>query len=64
MLYVDTLLRLTQRMRSQGEYARAIEFAQKVLASDAANERAHQHLMFCYLASGKRDAALRQFFCG
>jgi non-specific serine/threonine protein kinase len=60
-MYLETLLRLTQTMRTYSEYERAIEFAQKVLAADPANERAHQHLMFCYLASGDRSAALRQY---
>jgi len=59
--YIDTLLLLAQRMRARSEYARAIEFAQKVIAADAANERAHQHLMFCYLATGERSAALKQY---
>jgi predicted ATPase/DNA-binding SARP family transcriptional activator len=60
-LYIDTLLGLAQEMRSHSEYEHAIEFAQKVLASDPANERAHQHLMFCYLANGDRSAALKQY---
>jgi len=60
-LYLETLLQLTQAKRSRSEYARAIELAQKILISDAANERAHQHLMFCYLATGKRSEALKQY---
>ena len=39
----------------------AIEWAQKILAADPANERAHQHLMFCYVATGNRQAALEQY---
>ncbi len=60
-LYLEALLRLVQHWREQSEYARAIEAAQKVLATDRANERAYQHLMFCYEASGDRSAALKQF---
>lgn len=60
-LYLDALLRLTQEMRARSEYDRAIEYARMVLASDPANERAHQHLMFCYLAVGDRSAALKQY---
>ncbi len=60
-LYIDALLRLTQTMRSRSEYGRAVEFAQQVLVRDGANERAHQHLIFCYLAMGNRTAALRQY---
>jgi predicted ATPase/DNA-binding SARP family transcriptional activator len=60
-LYLKTLLEFTQQCRSASEYERAIQYAHQVLAVDAANERAHQHLMFCYVAQGKRSAALRQY---
>ncbi len=55
------LLQLTQLRRAQSEYGRAIEFAHQVLTLDSGNERAHQHLMFCYLATGNREAALAQY---
>jgi predicted ATPase/DNA-binding SARP family transcriptional activator len=61
LLYQDALLRLTQIARAQSEYARAIEYAQMILQHDAANERAHQHLMFAQLANGNRAAALKQY---
>ena len=54
-------LQVTQTLRARSEYGRAIEVAQRVLALDPANEHAHQHLMFCYVASGDRPAALRQY---
>ncbi|MGA2820542.1 MAG: tetratricopeptide repeat protein [Anaerolineales bacterium] len=60
-LFLEALSRLTQDMRASSEYERAIGYAQKILACDPANERAHQHLMFCYLATGYRNAALKQF---
>lgn len=60
-LYLSTLLRLAHDARTRGDCAPAIEFAKQVLALDAANERAHQHLMFCYHASGDRAAALKQY---
>ncbi len=60
-LYVDALLRLIERQRSQGEYARVIELAQRLLAVDPADERAHQHLMIGYEAIGDRHAALKQY---
>ncbi len=60
-LYLDTLLRLVEYSRSRSEYERAIDFAQKVLASDPTNEKAYQHLMFCYLQQGDRGAALQQY---
>ena len=60
-LYVQTLLDMTQQMRSQSEYERAIEFAELALACDRASERAHQHMMVCHIALGNRGAALRQY---
>lgn len=60
-LYLDALLRMTQRLREQSEYSRAIEIACKALAVDRANEQAHQHLMFCNWSLGDRNAALKQF---
>ncbi|MFO7742680.1 MAG: BTAD domain-containing putative transcriptional regulator [Anaerolineae bacterium] len=60
-LYLDLLLRVTQVLRSRGDYASAIEYAQRALRCDPANERAHQHVIFCRLASGDRSAALRQY---
>lgn len=60
-LYLDALLHLTQQMRTRSEYERAIGLAERILASDPANERAYQHLMFCYVATGKRSVALKQY---
>ncbi len=60
-LYLETLLRLAQDARMRGECAQTIELAKKVLARDAANEQAHQHLMFCYFALGNKAAALKQY---
>jgi len=60
-LYIETLLRLTQQMRSRSEYERAIAFARKILAIDPANETAHQHIMFCEMARGNRAGALAQY---
>ncbi len=58
---VSSLLALAQGYRAQSEYARAMEAAQRVLQIDNANERAHQHLMFCFAAMGNRHAALTQY---
>jgi len=59
--YVDLLLRGVEQARGQSEYPLAIEYAQKVLKCDPANERAHQHLMFCYITLGERNKALEQY---
>jgi predicted ATPase/DNA-binding SARP family transcriptional activator len=60
-MFIDALLLMTQKMRARSEYKRAVEYASRVLQTDPANEAAHQHLMCCYLAMGKRLEALRQF---
>jgi non-specific serine/threonine protein kinase len=60
-LYIDALLRAVERLRALGEYKTAITYAQKILASDPAKERAHQHLMFCYIILGDRNRALQQY---
>lgn len=57
-IYLDGLLALTQAYRSSSDYARAIETAQTILQNDPANEHAFQHIMFCQLAQGNRNAAL------
>jgi predicted ATPase/DNA-binding SARP family transcriptional activator len=60
-LYLESLLELAQQMRSASDYGLARRFAALVVEQDPPNERAHQHLMFCHVALGNRDAALRQF---
>ncbi|HZI72576.1 MAG TPA: BTAD domain-containing putative transcriptional regulator, partial [Gemmatimonadales bacterium] len=60
-LFVNALLRSAGSLRSEGEYGRAIELAQKVVSVDPANERAYQHLIFCYGALGDRSAALKSY---
>ena len=60
-LYLAVLLRGVEQARAQSDYQLAIEHAQKILEKDAANERAHQHLMFCYMTLGDRNKALEQY---
>ena len=61
MRLLTLFLQVTQALRSQSDYGTAITVAQQILAVDSANEQAHQHLMFCYVAVGDRPAALRQY---
>jgi predicted ATPase/DNA-binding SARP family transcriptional activator len=58
---IETLAYLAQQYRAQSEYERAMAYAQKILATDPANETAFQHLMFCEMARGNRPAALAQY---
>ena len=57
----ELLLLMAREMRSKGDYSEAIRFALRALEGDPADERAHQHLMFCYAAQGDRRAAVRQW---
>ena len=60
-LYVEVLLQMAQQMRSHSDYLRSIDCARRVLGIEPANERAHQHVMFCFVAQGNRSAALQQY---
>jgi predicted ATPase/DNA-binding SARP family transcriptional activator len=60
-LLLDVLLRITQEYRARAEFGQAIRAAQRVLVVDPSSERAHQHLMFCCMASSDRSAALAQY---
>jgi DNA-binding SARP family transcriptional activator len=60
-LCFKALLRVVEILRAQSEYEAAIQYAQRILKNDPANERAHQHLIFCHAASGDRDEALQQY---
>lgn len=60
-LHIARLLDLTQALRARSDYQQAIQTAQRVLDSDAGNEPAHQHLIFCYLAAGDRAEAIAQY---
>ena len=59
--YLDALSALVESLRARSDYAGAIEYAHRVLQTDPANERAHQHLMFCYAMLGERQKALDQY---
>ncbi len=60
-LYLGALEQLTQAARAASEYERAMQYAHRIIYTDPANERAHQHLMFCHLALGDPSAALKQY---
>ena len=60
-LFLNALLQFAMSLRTTGDYPRAIEIAQKIISIDAANERAYQHLIFCYGALGDRSAALKSY---
>ncbi|MBI4671532.1 MAG: hypothetical protein HY741_07680 [Chloroflexi bacterium] len=59
--HLDLLLLWVQQLRASSEYTPAIHVAQRVLTMDPANERAFQHLMFCHIAQGDRQAAFNAY---
>ncbi len=58
---LNLALQIVQTLRARSDYERAIAVAQQILTFDPTHEAAHQHLIFCYVAAGDRDAALRQY---
>jgi predicted ATPase/DNA-binding SARP family transcriptional activator len=60
-IYIDVMLRSVELLRARSEYNLAINYAQQILKIDASNERSHQHLMFCFITTGKHHQALRQY---
>ena len=57
----DVLTRLVTQFSAQGDFGRALEYAQQKLALDNLDESAHQTLMRLYAYTGRKRAALRQF---
>lgn len=61
LLYLDALVHQAGRLVALARYDEAIAAAQRALAVDEAEERAHRHLIYLYAITGNRPAALRQF---
>ncbi len=59
--YSAALEALSAAYAASGEPHTAVELAQRWLALDPLNERAHQQIMRLYAWSHRRDAALRQY---
>ncbi len=59
--FLELASRVIADLRAASEYPQAIALAQRVLEIDRAHEAAHQHLMFLYVVTGKRAAALAQY---
>jgi DNA-binding SARP family transcriptional activator len=60
-LYLEALASLIEEQAAKGEYAAAIAFAQRYLATDDLAEEIHRRLIELYAISGDRSAALRQY---
>jgi DNA-binding SARP family transcriptional activator len=61
LLLLRVLKRLQCHHRLSGAFEQAISYGQRLLSIDSLQEDVHRELMRCYVAAGKRPAALRQF---
>ncbi len=61
---LTALARLADHYFRQGDHARSMTHARRLVAVDACREDGHRIIMLCYAARGERSQALRQFrFC-
>lgn len=60
-LYLEALASLIEEQAARGEYAAAIAYARRYLATDDLAEEIHRRLIELYATSGDRSAALRQY---
>jgi DNA-binding SARP family transcriptional activator len=61
LLLLRVLKRLQCHCRLSDAFEKAISYGQSLLSIDSLQEDVHRELMRCYVAAGKRPAALRQF---
>lgn len=59
--YLTLLAWLADRSFQQHDYARSLQLAQRLLASDPCREDAHRQVMRCHVRLGERVQALRQY---
>lgn len=59
--FLDAAIRLAKIRESGGEFCRAIDVYRCALDHDSSLEEAHQGLIRCYAATGRRGLALRQY---
>ncbi|MGH2619912.1 MAG: ATP-binding protein [Anaerolineales bacterium] len=57
----EALQLLSAAHQSAGNFEKALEAADRLLAFDALNETAHRQLMRLYVSLGRRDLALKQY---
>ena len=57
----EALSRLSEAHRAAGNFEKALEAAERLLAFDPLNETAHRQLMRLYVILGRRELALKQY---
>jgi len=61
LLYLSTLSKLMGYYEVEGDYGRAIEHGERILAHDNTRERTHRQMMRLHWLQGDRSAALAQY---
>jgi DNA-binding SARP family transcriptional activator len=61
LLYLSALARLMNYHEAHGGYEQAIQYGERILASDSTREMTHRQMMRLYWRLGDRDAAVAQY---
>jgi DNA-binding SARP family transcriptional activator len=61
LAFINMLTQLVDHHVSKGNYARGLEYGQRILILDPTREKAHRQLMMIHWLTGNQEAALRQY---
>lgn len=61
LAFLNILIRLMDHHGQQGNYARSLEYGQRILLLDPTRERVHRQMMLTHWRAGNREAALFQY---
>ncbi len=61
LMFLNALDKLMLYYGTQGDYARGLQYGEKILACDNTREKIHQRMMWFYWLSGDRSAAAGQY---
>ena len=60
-MYFHTLRQLISSLEESGDHARALQYAIRMVSADRLREEAHREVIRLYAATGRPDAAMRQY---
>lgn len=65
LAFLNMLIRLVDHHSRKGNYARGLEYGQRILLLDPTREKVHRQMMMIHWLAGDREAALLQYqsFC-
>jgi DNA-binding SARP family transcriptional activator len=61
LAFLNMLIRLVDHHVSKGDYARGLEYGQRILALDPTREKIHRQIMMIHWLTGDREAAIQQY---